>query len=52
MLAEEAGHDGKRITVHGLWSAAISIYAAKRLTVVETADVMGHDDPLTTWKHY
>ena len=26
--------------------------AARGLTLAETADVMGQDDPLTTWKHY
>jgi integrase len=48
---EEAGLAGKGITVHGLRSAAVSIYAARGLTLAETADVMGQDDPLTTWRH-
>jgi integrase len=48
----EAGLAGKGITVHGLRSTAVSIYAARGLTLAETADVMGQDDPLTTWRHY
>jgi nitrate reductase assembly molybdenum cofactor insertion protein NarJ len=38
--------------MHGLRSAAISIYAASGLTLAETADVMGQADPLMTWRHY
>jgi integrase len=49
---EEAGLEGRGITVHGLRSAAVSIYAASGLTLAETADVMGQADPLVTWKHY
>jgi integrase len=48
----EAGLDGKGITIHGLRSAAVSIYASSGLTLAETADVMGQADPLVTWKHY
>jgi hypothetical protein len=49
----EAGLAGKGITVHGLRSAAISIYASPgELTFEEVATVMGQDDPHTTWKHY
>ena len=49
---EEAGLGGKGITIHDLRSAAISLYAARGLTVVETAALMGQSDPLVTWKHY
>jgi integrase len=49
---EEAALHGKGITIHGLRSAAVSIYAASGLTLAETADVMGQEDALTTWKHY
>jgi hypothetical protein len=48
---EEAGLEGRGITVHGLRSAAVSIYAASGLTLAETA-VMGQADPLVTWRHY
>jgi integrase len=43
---------GKGITIHTLRSAAISLYAARGLTLVEVAEVMGQADPLVTWKHY
>jgi integrase len=49
---EVAGLDGRRITVHDLRSAAISLYAARGLTMVEVAEVMGQSDPHVTWKHY
>jgi integrase len=49
---EAAGLAGKGITIHGLRSAAISLYAARGLTMVETAAVMGQKDPHVTWKHY
>jgi integrase len=49
---EEAGLEGRGITVHGLRSAAVSIYAASGLTLAETADVMGQADPFVTWRHY
>jgi len=42
----------KGITIHGLRSAAISLYAARGLTMVEVADLMGQADPNVTWKHY
>lgn len=48
----EAGLDGKGIMIHGLRSAAVSIYASSGLTLAETADLMGQADPLVTWKHY
>ena len=41
-----------RITIHSLRSAAISLYAARGLTMLETATVMGQADPGVTWKHY
>jgi integrase len=47
-----AGLAGLGITIHGLRSAAISLYAARGLTILETAAVMGHKDALVTWKHY
>lgn len=49
---EVAGLAGKGITVHDLRSAAISLYAARGLTMVEVAEVMGQSDPHVTWKHY
>ena len=49
---EAAGLSGKGITIHSLRSAAISLYAARRLTMLETATVMGQKDPSVTWKHY
>jgi integrase len=49
---EEAGLADKGITVHGLRSAATSMYAASGLGLAEVAEVMGQEDPLTTWKHY
>jgi integrase len=49
---ETAGLVGKGITIHGLRSAAVSIYAARGLTMLETATVMGQADPGVTWKHY
>jgi integrase len=49
---KEAGLEGRGITIHGLRSAAVSIYASSGLTLAETADVMGQADPLVTWKHY
>ena|SRR5436190_5017491 len=48
----QAGLDGKSITLHTLRSAAISLYAARGLTMLETATVMGQKDPSVTWKHY
>jgi integrase len=49
---ETAELAGKGITVHGLRSAAISIYASSGMTLAETAEVMGQADPLVTWRHY
>jgi hypothetical protein len=49
---EKAGLGAKDITIHGLRSAAISLYAARGLTMLETATVMGQADPGVTWKHY
>jgi integrase len=49
---KHAGLAGKGITIHGLRSAAISIYAASGLSMLETATVMGQKDPHVTWKHY
>jgi integrase len=40
------------VTIHTLRSAAISLYAARGLTLNEVAEVMGQSDPQTTWKHY
>jgi integrase len=49
---ERAGLGGKGITIHGLRSAAVSLYAARGLTMLETATVMGQKDPGVTWRHY
>jgi hypothetical protein len=47
------GLAGQGITIHGLRSAAISLYAARDLTVVEVADLVGHaDGGATLLKHY
>jgi integrase len=48
----KAGLAGKGITIHGLRSAAISLYAARGLSMLETATIMGQSDPGVTWKHY
>ena len=48
----KAGLAGKGITIHGLRSAAISLYAARGLSMLETATIMGQADPGVTWKHY
>jgi hypothetical protein len=48
----KAGLAGKDITIHGLRSAAISLYAARGLSMLETATIMGQADPGVTWKHY
>jgi integrase len=48
----KAGLTGKGITIHGLRSAAISLYAARGLSMLETATIMGQADPGVTWKHY
>jgi integrase len=49
---EKAGLADKGITIHGLRSAAISLYAARGLSMLETATIMGQSDPGVTWKHY
>lgn len=49
---ELAGLTGKSITIHSLRSAAISLYAARGLTMLETATVMGQGDDGVTWRHY
>jgi integrase len=49
---KRAGLAGKGITIHSLRSAAISLYAARGLTMLETATVMGQADPGVTWRHY
>jgi hypothetical protein len=41
----EGGTRGKGITIHGLRSAAISLYAAYGLSMLETATIMGQSDP-------
>jgi integrase len=48
----KAGLAGKGITIHTLRSAAISLYAARGLTLHETAKVMGQKNPDVTWRHY
>jgi integrase len=48
----KAGLAGRGITIHGLRSAAISLYAARGLSMLETATIMGQADPGVTWKHY
>jgi integrase len=52
LAIEAAGLAGRGITIHGLRSAAISLYAARGLTILETAVVMGQKDALVTWRHY
>jgi integrase len=49
---DAAGLGGKGITIHSLRSAAVSLYAARGLSMLETATVMGQADPGVTWKHY
>jgi integrase len=49
---EAAGLADKGVTIHGLRSAAISLYAARGLSILETATIMGQADPGVTWKHY
>jgi integrase len=49
---DRAGLAQKGITIHGLRSAAISLYAARGLTMLETATVMGQTDASVTWRHY
>ena len=52
LAVEKAKLRGQGITIHGLRSAAISLYAARGLTMLETATVMGQADAGVTWKHY
>lgn len=47
-----AGLDGKGITIHDLRSAAISLYAASGLSLVEVAAIVGHSDAMVTARHY
>lgn len=49
---EGAELDGHGITIHDLRSAAVSLYAARGLTMLEVAEVMGQSDPHVTGKHY
>jgi integrase len=49
---KKAGLADKEITIHGLRSAAISLYATRGLSMLETATMMGQSDPRVTWKHY
>jgi integrase len=49
---ERAGLDGRGITIHDLRSAAASLYAAKGLTHVEVAEVLGHSDSNVTLRVY
>jgi integrase len=49
---ERAGLAGNGITIHSPRSAAVSLYAARGLSMLETATVMGQADPGVTWKHY
>ena len=50
--ARKAAGLPETVTIHTLRSAAISLYAARGLTLNEVAEVMGQSDPHTTWKHY
>lgn len=49
---EEAGLADEGITIHDLRSAAASIYAARGLTPVEVAQVLGHRDANITLRVY
>jgi integrase len=49
---EDADLAGKGITIHDLRSAAISLYAASGLSLVEVASIVGHSDATVTAKHY
>jgi integrase len=49
---EEAGLAGQGITIHSLRSAAASLYAARGITDVELATVLGHSDANITRKVY
>lgn len=47
-----AGLSGEGITIHSLRSAAVSLYAARGLSMLEVATLMGQADPGVTWRHY
>jgi integrase len=47
-----SGLDGNGITIHSLRSAAISLYAARGLSMFEVAELMGQKNPDVTWRHY
>lgn len=47
-----AGLGDTGVTIHSLRSAAVSLYAARGLSMLETAVVMGQADPGVTWRHY
>jgi integrase len=49
---EAAGLDGQGITIHSLRSAAASLYAARGVTDVELATLLGHADANITRKVY
>jgi integrase len=49
---KHAGLAGKGITIHDLRSAAISLYAASGLSLVEVAAIVGHSDATVTARHY
>jgi integrase len=49
---EDAGLDGRGIVIHDLRSAAISLYAASGLCLVEVASFVGHSDATVTARHY
>jgi len=49
---KDAGLAGKGITIHDLPSAAISLYVASGLSLVEVAAIVGHSDATVTAKHY
>jgi integrase len=48
----DAGLNGRGITIHDLRSAAISLYAASGLSLVEVASMVGHSDATVTARHY
>jgi integrase len=52
LALEEAGLAGKGITIHALRSAAASLLAARGLTAIEVAEVLGHADANITLRVY
>jgi hypothetical protein len=48
----KAGLAEKGTTIHSVRSAAISLYASRGLSMLETATVMGQGDAGVTWEHY